>query len=157
MVFVMDKLWCAQTASNRTLLGLRSGRPIMPLQVSLLLSTVALKSPSKTTESPGGAPQGRALWTVIRRNLCTTFRTHFLTQWHSEQTLSSTEKNSNMVIKVKVFSHSVPYSAHVYYLWVPFDSLVCLKTDPALLRPLLVGPAMHQQSPEKNVWPAELL
>jgi len=58
MVFVMDSPWRAQKSNNRTPLWFRSGGPFLPItpfQVSLSLPKWALKSPSRTRESPAGA------------------------------------------------------------------------------------------------------
>lgn len=59
MVLVIDTLWLAQKSNNwRPLFRFRSGRPflpIVPLQVTLLLPTWSLKSPSRTMEPLFGA------------------------------------------------------------------------------------------------------
>ncbi|KAK7877669.1 hypothetical protein WMY93_031681 [Mugilogobius chulae] len=54
MVFVMDKLWLAQKSNNRTPLGLRSGGHSSdhPSPSVTGIATWALKSPSRTMESP---------------------------------------------------------------------------------------------------------
>ena len=129
MAFIIDRPWLEQKSNNRTPLGFRSGKPFFPitsLQVSLSLPTCALKSPSKTTESPTGAPcrapartSKKAAYSKLLFGAYaqTTVRVFPPALRRREATLSSTGVNSNTAVLSRgLVGIPTPGASHLWQL-----------------------------------------